>query len=459
MASIPANGSKRTWQSLFSADESHWQDLRRMGDVVIPAALLIFLTVMAAVAYAGLHGPDWAARAASAWGRFWWTVRLGMTVLAPLAFTGAALILFFRGTFGFMKAFYPSAGTTRLLRLLQLRLLGVPPLPFPLGNLWKYPFVTIREPGDLSEDHWVRWLGGPATLVIYDGTALYLVRGSRFSRVVGPGKPPMPFLDRYETVAAVVDLRPQIKTGTISRWTKDGIEVQIEIRMECQIGASSEARQASRNLVYPFDPVAVKQAVEYTAVKYDAARKELYESDWLDGVWGQVTGYLGRHISRHSVDEIALADDIEEADRGHLHTFRLAQRYIDEINADLAGRKCGAQVLNIQFMMKFPDEVNEQRMAYWESERKKMASIRDSKAEADRIRVREEARARAQRDVLGAITDRLKRVGPENLTEPLLLSLTGILDNSLDDPLVRPLIANSSLSLLEKLRKILKDRF
>jgi len=459
MTTISVNGSKKTWQSLFSAEESHWQDLRRMGGLIVPAVLLIFLAVMAAVLYVGLHSPAWAENATTAFRRYWWAVRLAVTVLSPLVFGSLALVLLYRGTIGFMKVFYPTAAATPLLPLIQRRLLGVPPLPFPLGNLWKYPFVTIKEPNDLPGDHWVRWLGGPATLVIYDGTALYLMRGNRFSRVVGPGKPPLPFLDRYETVAAVVDLRPQVKTGVITPWTKDGVQVEIEIRAECQVNAGSEARQASRNLVYPFDPVAVKQAVEYTAVKYDPARKELFESEWLDGVWGQLTGYLARHISKHSIDEIALADEIEEADRGHLHTFRLAQKYVDEINADLSQRKCGAHVLNIQFMMKFPEEVNQQRMAYWESERQRLASIRDSKAEADRIRVREEARARAQRDVLNAITERLKRVGPENLTEPLLLSLTGILDNSLDDPLVRPLIANNSLSLLERLRQLLKDRF
>jgi hypothetical protein len=68
-------------------------------------------------------------------------------------------------------------------------------------------------------------------------------------------------------------------------------------------------------------------------------------------------------------------------------------------------------------------------------------------------------RARAERDVLDAITERLNRVEPNNLIEPILLSLTGILDYSLDDPLVRPLLAKQSLDLLEKLRNALKNSF
>jgi hypothetical protein len=130
---------------------------------------------------------------------------------------------------------------------------------------------------------------------------------------------------------------------------------------------------------------------------------------------------------------------------------------LDEINADLGRRNCGASLLGLQVTIKFPTEVEQQRIAFWESQRGKLAAIRDSKAEGDRIRVREEARARVEREMLNTITERLKSVAPENLADPLLLSLTGILDNSLDDPLVRPMIAKESLDLLTKLRQILKD--
>jgi hypothetical protein len=82
-----------------------------------------------------------------------------------------------------------------------------------------------------------------------------------------------------------------------------------------------------------------------------------------------------------------------------------------------------------------------------------------SKAEGDRIRLIEDARAHAERDMLDAITEQLKNIDPANLTEPILMSLTGILDNSLDDPLIRPIIAKNSLNLLVQLRKILKEKF
>lgn len=450
----------REWQTLYSAEEARWKDLPRIGRVLVPVLLLIFLAVMAAVLYAGLHSPAWLEQVHTRLGGYWVIFRIYVTFLAPLLAALGGIVLLYRAMLNFVRSFYNRYEEKRLLSLVQRRVLGVPPLPPPLGSLWKYPFVTIREPKDLPEDHWVRWLGGPATLVVYDGVALYLERGNCFSRVVGPGKPPMPFLDRHETIRAAVDLRPQVKSGEMKPWTKDGIQVELSIRMECQINASQAARQASRNLVYPFDPLAVKQAVEYTAVKYDEKTRGLYESDWLDGVWGQVTGYLGRYVSGHSIDEISLAGKENVGLNGErLHVVGLVRKFTEEINANLEERPCGAHLNSLQVWVKFPEDVDNQRTAYWESERGKLAAIRDSKAEADGIRVRQEARARAKRDMLNTITERLKRVGAKNLTEPLLLSLIGVLDNSLDDPVVRSLVAKDSLMMLEKLRQLLRDRF
>ncbi len=447
------------WQTLYSSEESRWQDLRRMGEFIIPIALLIFISVMSAVSYATIYGGQWTENLTGNLARYWSVFRIFITVISPVLAAFLSITLIYRATIGFIENFYKPPENLKILPLIQRRALGIPPMPPPLASSLKYPFITIKEP-KLAEDHWIRFLGGPATLVIYDGIALYLERGNKFSRVVGPGKPPMPFLERYETVKAVVDLRPQTKTGTVKPWTKDGIQLTIDLRLECQIDASDEARKASLNLVYPFDPEAVKNAVESTTVGYDSGKNELVESDWLDGVWGQVTGYVNRHISKHSIDEISLAD-LEDVgpSKGHIYTLKLAQQHIDEINQNLANRHSGAHVLNLQLLVKFPKDVEEERIKYWESVRGKIAAIRDSKAEANRIRVREQARARVERDMLYTITERLKNIDPHNLTEPILLSLTGILDNSLDDPVIRPLIATNSLNLLEKLRNALKQKF
>jgi hypothetical protein len=448
------------WRDLYTAEKEHWNDINRSGKVLIPIALLWFMATITAILHVAIHFTIWSQKVTTGFQSFFLFARVFVIIFIPLFLIILGVVLLFRVVVRYITDFHAQYKDAALRNHIRMKLLGVAPLPPPLDLFVKYPSVVIKDAASLSPDHWARWFGGPASLVIFDGFALYLERGNRFSRVVGPGGPPNPFLERFETIKAVVDLRPQFPPAHISPWTKDGIQVEIDVRVECQINANEYALRRSSNLVYPFDPLAVKEAVEFTTVRKSEETGQLIESEWLDATLGQVTGYISRHISRHSADEIALTElkDVGTSD-GNLHTFELAREHLDEINRDLVGTHSGTHVNNIHIVLKFPLEVEEKRLEYWKSERKRLAIIRESIAEAAGIRIRQEARARAERDVLDAITERLKRVGPENLTEPLLLSLAGILDNNLDDPVIRPLIARNSLELLEKIKKILKEKF
>jgi hypothetical protein len=99
------------------------------------------------------------------------------------------------------------------------------------------------------------------------------------------------------------------------------------------------------------------------------------------------------------------------------------------------------------------------RIKYWESAQERVAALRNSRAEADRIRAREQAHAEAQRTLLMTIIQSLERLDPESLTEPLLLSLSGLIDQSLDDPIVRPMIAKEAFAVLDRVRNLLRERF
>jgi hypothetical protein len=443
------------WQQLYSASNEHWKDLRRSGNLLIPVVFIATIATLYAIIFTSFNQADWLTNTGGKLANSWWLFRIIITTLSPLLVILIGAFFLIRENNNFIRKFYQPSEQHKIGTLVRRRLMGVPPLPPPLNALSHYPFITLREP-ELNNDHWACWLGGPATLVIYDGTALYLERGNCFSRVVGPGSPPMPFLERYETVRAVVDLRPQVKTGKINGWTKDGIPVEMEVRMECQIDASPKAKEKSSNLVYPFDPLAVKLAVEHTTVRYDSATRRLSESDWLDGMWGQVSGFFLGYIISRSLDELFL----DESGKEQIFAPRVSQDGIDKLNNNISKMNLGAHFLNLQITkVTLPEIVVNQRLAYWESERGKMSLILEGKAEAERIRMREKANADVVRDMLDTITDHLKPFGKDNLTEPVLLSLTSILDQNLDDPMVRPLIAKETLSMLEKVRQRLKEGF
>jgi hypothetical protein len=96
-----------------------------------------------------------------------------------------------------------------------------------------------------------------------------------------------------------------------------------------------------------------------------------------------------------------------------------------------------------------------QQEEYWKAEKEGIATIIDGQAKAYNIRTREKARADAQRDIILAIADGLEKNENKQFAEPLLLSLSGILDESLKDPLTRAYLAKETLETLEMLQKIL----
>jgi hypothetical protein len=454
------------WQEQYSVSESRWQDLRRIFLVIFPVFFVAALATLYAVLYAAIQYDIWFTGITNKFSFYLSLFKMCAVILLPAVILLAWLLFILKQGRDLVSAVYQPPADEKITPLILRKLLGVPPFPPPLNTLLKYPFVVIRE-AELAENHWTRWFGGPATLVIYDGIALYLERGNKFSRVVGPGAQ-MPLLERYEKIKEVVDLRPQTREGTIEPWTKDGIRIKLTIRAEVQIDASTAATLNSSKLRYPFDADAVKSAVEFTAVRLSDSK--LQEVAWLEGVWGNITGSIIAFVAGHSLDELFLAPQMEN----HVNLIHqnndpaedmeqiLSREISDQVTGEIRSKmqKNGVRVLNLQItQIEVPHRVRELRIKYWESIRQKIAAQRNSRAEAERIRARELTHAESQRTMLMTIMKRLENVDPKDLTEPLILSLSGILDQGLDDPIIRPLVAKESLAVLERIRKLLGERF
>ena len=137
---------------------------------------------------------------------------------------------------------------------------------------------------------------------------------------------------------------------------------------------------------------------------------------------------------------------------------KISEQVINDVRERLAPN--GIHVLSIQITkLEVPPAVLELRARYWESARLKISAQRNSRAEAERIRARELAHAEAQRSMLTTIMTKLENVDSRDLTESLVMSLSGVLDQNLEDPIVRPLIAKESFAVLDRVKKLLEDRF
>jgi len=311
------------------------------------------------------------------------------------------------------------------------------------------PYVIVND-AKIAESHsWVSWWGGPVIPIIYDGFALYLECGNRFSRVIGAGMP-IPVIDRYETMKTIVDLRPQVWTGSTSVWTKDGIKLTLHLRMECQIMAGNGNPPTKGDLLYPYDPLSVRRATEYTALRYNHAKKIFMESDWLDGIAGKVKGCLGNYFSSHRLDELF------REDRGGKQI--LSPEIIECIVTSLNQKSeaIGVHLSSLQITeVDLPPDVHTQQLQTWEAEKQGLVAIIHGDAEAHQIRTRERARAEAQRDLIIALANSLKNVDPAHFPEMLLISLSEILDQGLKDPLIQTLLAKETIEMLGQIRKMI----
>ena len=446
---FPYPESPEEWQNAYTRDQAHGESGKysaRSNMFFLAGVFIvsIYLSVLA-LPHVDLASMDPRLAVALAMGL------MGLVSIMFMVIYSRAL----RFAIMFVFEFYRAPDEINISKMIQYRLNGMPKLPPPLNLFFKFEYILAKEGEFVKSSEWPVWissrLGGPLLLIVFDGCALYLERGNRFSRVVGPGSK-APFLEWYETVKYVVDLRPKVKDGSVDAWTKDGIKVSFDAQIECRIG-DPQNRDSASNLVYPYDPVAVKKAIERHALRWlpDRATGEPVEFTWVDAVWGQVTGILPDYIGSRMLDDLFIAD----RQRGQILSPEAVKEIFKRINERT--QTFGVYVTNFQVLkVTLPVEVESALKELWKAEKQSHVTVRDGALKAQQIRTQEQARARAQHDLVMNIADGLMKNKGTNYAEPLLLSFSRILDESLDDPLMRAYLANETLETLSKIKDMLK---
>jgi hypothetical protein len=449
---FPYPENPEEWQTAYTREQGYQDSKKHESGFLLPI-ILCFLVVLAYALLQILPLPV----------SFFETYSLLIRVL--IAFVIILLFFLFflvivtipsiRLTSNFFYEFYRPPNSINPSRIISYRLFGKSNLPPPFNVLSQFKYLITKEGQIDKKDEWPAWiacnLGGPIMLIVFDGCAIYLERGNRFSRVVGPGEK-VPFLEWHETIKYVVDLHPKVKADSFDIWTKDGIKIKLTAQIECRIGDPSKNDPAN-GIVYPFDPMSVKKAVERYAVRWpNRLEGEPSEFTWLDATWGQVTGIVPGYIGSRTLDDLLIAD----RNSGQILSPNAMQEIFVKLN-DMTNA-FGVFVTDFQILkVDLPKEVEQHQKEYWKAERQSIATIRDGQAKALHIRAQEKARAEAQQDLIISIADRLIKNNKDGqYTEQLLIALSGILDNSLQDPLMRAYLAKETLETLEKIQNMLQ---
>lgn len=443
MMNSPSNQKSGDWQNAYTRDQAHRDSDNYSGGFILPLVLCFLFTLAYSWFWAANYylseAPNIFRGATSL------LIALSALIIFPIMLSAA-----FHCAETFFEAFYRPPAEINSGEIIRYRLMGKSKLPDRLSLLSKFNFVLIKD-GEIGKaGEWPAWaaqhLGGPLMLIVFDGYALYLERGNRFSRIVGPGSS---FLEWYETIKYVVDLRPQIKTGMTDGWTKDGIKIKVTAQIECRIGDPGKTSPPN-GLLYPFDPLAVKQAIERHALKWSSDRlKDPVETSWVDAAWGQATSIISGYIGSRMLDDLFMA----ERGNGQILSIEALKEIFIRLNRKTSN--FGVFVTDFQIQkIEFPKEVLEHQKEHWKAERQSIATIREGDTKASQIRMHEKERTEALRNLILTIASKLDKNKDDQLIESLMLSLPGFLNEGLKDPVLRAYLANQKLDTLDQLKKI-----
>ena len=170
-----------------------------------------------------------------------------------------------------------------------------------LGNLIPArPFVIVNEGKILGgQQQPTVQIGGPASLVVRNNSAVLLERNGRLNRVLGPG---FYRLRRFEKVRTIVDLRPRRTHYTVNGMSREGIPVLWTLDIDYQINDSGKGRHgATPQNPFPFSEEAVMKA---------ATHQWIADSDSADPSWRDQLAFaaaepeLRRIIAQHTLIQL-----------------------------------------------------------------------------------------------------------------------------------------------------------
>jgi len=423
------------WQDLYSEKQAYRDSTSRLGSAIIVLVMgvlssAIFLLLCSTRLFEGVTTiSERALRMIQA-----------ILLLMPAIVLGFGYVHLFKVAARFLVQFHNLPADISSRKLVWLRVMGLPLTPPPLSMLIRFPTVSVKDGRLDPVDHWAMKIGGPVKLRIEAGNALYLERGSRFSRVVGQGNA---FLEWNERIVAAVNLGPKSECFSMTAWTKDGIRVNTKAKGEYFVGRIRKA--IDEDILIPFEPAYIRTAVEETI------RSGKEADEWITIAVEWTKGILGKLISEKSLDELFLRQNSSHT----LLSSTTISDILQRINSQL--QKHGMFLASLQITeIILPNQVRSQRLKTWELNHQKQAVVTDGEIKAYQIRLSEQARAEVQRDLILTLASSLQQVDSANFAEPLLLTLSNFIDQNLKDPTVRAGVAKESLEMLEKMQEVLR---
>ncbi len=313
-------------------------------------------------------------------------------------------------------------------------------------------------------------IGGPGTLYIAANTVVVLERGSRYSRMLGPGEYR---LREFERVRAVYDLRTQAFSGAELALTKDGIPAEASVNLQFRFmrriknepepkvpppGFMTVLRRYRGKVIRPTesDPLpASPEAIRLAT--YELHALPGVRVRWINAAYSAISSEVRDAMAARYLDQLFAPDDPESHPRADI-----ANRLRDEGKAILARR--GVELVSSGFgNITVPKEVTELRRNMWRTLWKKESLITQSGGEAESFLQTQIARAEAQAELIQSITQAIRTMDQTNEGDPLhpltlrfMDTIARMVDRNLRDSSSDTNSRAEMTKMLERLRKALK---
>jgi regulator of protease activity HflC (stomatin/prohibitin superfamily) len=269
------------------------------------------------------------------------------------------------------------------------------------GELQELVEGRTRPPGIMSPQ------GGPGFVMAGSHYAIPFTTGTRDTRVGGHG---LVFTGPKERPRALIDLRPQIRPRTVHALTRDGIPVTVPMTAVFQV----DRQRARGDWLYPFDARCVFAAVHAQGVGPGEEDKEEEELGWDRLVVDRAADLVRDAIARTLLDRL-LESDEEDMGPPFKTIGAGAKEQLAQAMAPYGIEVLGVGLGNIEVE---DEEVLRQRVESWRASWERRRLEKEAQGDAEAIRLIEDARADAQRQMIVAITEAFQQMADSGTPVP-----------------------------------------
>jgi regulator of protease activity HflC (stomatin/prohibitin superfamily) len=271
--------------------------------------------------------------------------------------------------------------------------------------------------------------------------AVAIVRGNSYVRADGPG---LIFLRPGESIAQVIDLRPQLRTQSLVVNTRDGIPLDTSVSVRFKVRSPAEPpeeeslREDQERQPYPYDPHAVFY-LHYisTVAEGDVVRP------WTEQVAPQAATLLVSALGQCSLDELTVSGGTDKVK---------AARDAIKLSLEEQFLPLGIEIMSVGVgSLQPPPEVMAQRLATWQIQWEAKSALERATGDAEATRLVRQARARAQIDIIENLVQSIESMrGQTNaeLHEIIMMRILNIMEQAVSDESVQALIPGPLLSNL-----------